>query len=402
MRIKSYFADSVQEAIEKARIELGPDAMLMNSKKTDFELRALGSVEVVFGLPGQSAAAKPRLQIKSGSDSNHTPRTFAGALADASSAASGEVAQELADLRRQIETVRRSVSRQHRANPDEKSSSSTENICTRLMAADLSEDLAQEIAEAVELQAFAWKQTSSRGLRDFEMIPSETLELALSAELERRFHVAPELGTANQAQKRVMFVGPAGAGKTTSLIKLGLRFGLQAGLPMHILSLDTLRVGGWEHLAAYASIAGIGFDAAHSLNALEQLLSQHQNKKLILIDTPGFGPADGEELNDLGRWTGQLSGIDTQLVIPATLRQSVISRAVELFAPLKPAKLLLTHADETDSIGVLLDIAMRSSLPLSYISNGQTIPEDIEQASKLDLLARLNLRRAKRAKQEAA
>jgi flagellar biosynthesis protein FlhF len=319
----------------------------------------------------------------------------------------------LTDLRRQIETVKRSVSR-HRAtvNPETRNSPAAENICTRLMAADLSEDLAQEIAEAVELQAFAWKQASPRGLRDFEMIPSEMLELALSAELERRLHVAPELGAVDAVQKRVMFVGPAGAGKTTSLIKLGIRCGLQAGLPMHILSLDTLRVGGWEHLAAFASIAGIGFDAAHNLKALEQLFAQHAGKKLILLDTPGFGPADAEDLGDLGKWISRFSDIDTQLVLPATLRQSVISRTLELFAPLKPSKLLLTRADEAESVGGLLDIAMRSSLPLSYISNGQIIPEDIEEASKPDLLARLGfpkldvqnlgVPKPKQARQEAA
>ncbi len=412
MRIKSYFADSVQEAIEKARIELGPDAMLMHSKKTEVELRALGSVEVVFGLPNQTVAARPRLQIKNPGDPRPDPESFAGALAEASSAVSGEVALELTDLRRQIETVKRSVSR-HRttASPETRNSSATENMCTRLIAADLSEDLAQEIAEAVELQAFAWKQ-SPRGLRDFEMIPSETLELALSAELERRLRVAPELGVVDALQKRVMLVGPAGAGKTTSLIKLGLRCGLQAGLPMHILSLDTLRVGGWEHLATYASIAGIGFDAAHSLKALEQLFARHADKKLILIDTPGFGPADAEDLGDLGRWMSQFSGIDIQLVLPATLRRSVISRTLELFAPLKPSKLLLTRADEAQSVGGLLDIAMRSSLPLSYISNGQTIPEDIEEASKPDLLARLGfpkldlqkpgVQKPKQARQDAA
>jgi flagellar biosynthesis protein FlhF len=404
MRIKSYFADSVQDAIEKARAELGPDAMLMNSKKTDFELRALGSVEVVFGLPGPAAVAKPRLQIKGVGDPRIDSVSFAGALAEASSVASDEVTQELADLRRQIETVKRSVNRRQRAhaNPDERNTLAVENICSRLIASDLSEDLAQEIAEAVELQAFAWQQGSTRGLRDFEMVPSETLELALLAELERRFQVAPELGTAGATNRRVMFVGPSGGGKTTCLIKLGLRFGLQARLPMHIFSLDTLRVGGWEQLAAYAAIAGVGFDAAHSLKALDQMLSQHADKKLILMDTPGFGPADTDDLGDLGRWIGQRTNLDIQMVIPATLRQPVIKRTLERFAPLKPSKLLLTRADETESVGVLLDIAMRSSLPLSYISNGQTIPEDVEEACKPEMLARLNVRKLKSGSQEAA
>jgi len=388
VRIKSYFADSVQEAIEKARVELGPDAMLMNTKKTDFELRALGSVEVVFGVPGQ-VASKSRLQTNS---SKNVPNQLFPALAapaDGAAAVSGEVAHELAELRRQIETVKRSMNRQQRtgSSVQEAPSRTVENICARLMASDLSEDLAQEIAEAVELQAFAWKQSSSRVARDFEMIPSETLELALSAELDRRFQVAPELGLPGAKQKIVMFVGPAGAGKTTSLIKLGLRCGLQARLPMHILSLDTLRVGGWEHLAAYARIAGLGFDPVHNLSSLDQMLLQHSNKRLILIDTPGFGPADADDLNSLAAWVQHSQMADVQLVVPATVRTAVFKRITDRFSLLKPSKLLLTRADETESTGVLLDLAMRSGLPLSYVSNGQTIPEDIEQPAKASMLA---------------
>lgn len=403
MRIKSYFADSVQEAIEKARVELGPDAMLMNSKKTDFELRALGSVEVVFGLPGQTAASKPRLQITT----NNLPQEPVSALVpagDRTPALSGEVAQELADLRRQIETVRRSMNRQQRAlaSSEEPRGRAAENLSARLIGLGISEDLAQEIAEAVELQAFAWKQQGARGLRDFEMVPSETVELALMSELERRLQVSPEMGVAGQSQKIVMFAGPAGAGKTTSLIKLGLRYGLQARVPMHILSLDTLRVGGWEQLAAYARIAGLSFDAVHNLTALETLLAQHSDKKLILIDTPGFGPNDTDDLNDLAAWVRSFGGIDVHAVVPATWRPAVIGRTLDRFSVLKPAKLLITRADEAESQGNLADIGMRSQLPVSFISNGQTIPEDIWPASKEDLLTMLTERRLSRAKQEAA
>jgi flagellar biosynthesis protein FlhF len=410
MRIKSYFADSVQEAIEKARVELGPDAMLMNTKKTDFELRALGSFEVVFGLPGQAAASKPRLQARpvhvAAPAENVLPASSDGAESLPPQAA--EVAQELAELRRQIETVKRSMNRQQRAHAaagstaPETPSRAVENMCARLIAADISEDLAQEIAEAVELQAFAWKQSSPRVARDFEIVPAESLELALSAELARRFQVSPELGKPGAKQKIVMFVGPAGAGKTTSLIKLALRCGLQARLPMHILSLDTLRVGGWEHLAAYSRIAGLGFDAIHNLNTLDQTLSEQSGKKLILIDTPGFGPADADDLNDLAVWTRQASAVDVQLVLPATLRRPVVSRILERFSALKPSKLLLTRADEAESTGILLDLSIRSGLPLSYISNGQTIPEDIEQPSKTQMLACLSDRILVQSRQEAA
>jgi flagellar biosynthesis protein FlhF len=162
-----------------------------------------------------------------------------------------------------------------------------------------------------------------------------------------------------------------------------------------------LKVGGWEQLASYARIAGLGFDAVHNLTALDQLLGQHADKKLILIDTPGFCPADADDLSDLAGWVKRSATLDIQLVVPATLRPSVIQRTIERFSALRPSKLLLTHADEVESPGTLLDISMRSGLALSYVSNGQTIPEDIVQASKADLLACL-AERPGRAKMQAA
>jgi flagellar biosynthesis protein FlhF len=407
MRIKSYFADSVQEAIEKARIELGPDAMLMNSKKTDPELRSLGAYEVIFGVaPGQiQSKAQPKAEATTEkrrpaaastdyadfADSSRTSETGAALTGDL---ASGELVKQLADLRHQIETVRRSVTRQQRVVPASSGSPvgmhpnpGAAELCAHLLAADLSEDLAQEIAEAAELRAFASRQPGTRPLREFEMLPSELLDMALHAELERRLQVAPELGTSGRAARVVLLAGPGGSGKTTALVKLALRYGLRARQPMHLLSLDTLRVGGWEQMASYARIAGIGFEAVHNWNTLTQVLDQQSNKKLIFIDTPGIGVADMKEMAALTACCSQQASLDVHLVFPATLRSSAASRLIERFRPLGPAKLLLTHTDEIESTGSLVDLAIRSRLPLSYLSCGQNIPEDITEAFKEKLLS---------------
>jgi len=416
MRIKSYFADSVQEAIEKARIELGPDAMLMNSKKTDSELRSLGAYEVIFGVaPGQTQAkaqtqAKGQPKPEAVTEKRRTPaavtdyadfsdasRTSAGGVA-----LTGELVKELAELRHQIENVKRSVTRQQRTvaapagapagMPPATTAGMHPNpgaaeLFSRLLAADLSEDLAQEIAEAAELRAFASRQPGTRPAREFEMLPSELLDMALQAELERRLQVAPELGTSGATVRVVMLAGPAGAGKTTAIIKLALRYGLRARRPMHLFSLDTLRIGGWEQLASYARIAGIGFEPVHNWNTLNQLLAEQSNKKLLFIDTPGIGSADMKEMAALTACCSQQASVDVHLVCPATLRSSTLGRLLERFRPLGPAKLLLTHTDEIESPGSLVDLALRSHLPLSYLSSGQNIPEDIQEACKEKLLS---------------
>jgi flagellar biosynthesis protein FlhF len=371
MRIKSYFADSVQEAIEKARLELGPDAMLMHSKKTEFELRPLGAYEVVFGVPGVRQIEKTE------------PQSKATALAGGE-----ELIKELTDLRHQIETVRRSVTRQQRgvSQIGIRNSAAIDEVCAKVVATGFSEELAQEIAEAVELRLDAGRNSGIRPFRETDSLSSEAIDAALRAELETRLKLCPELGVAEQKPRVVLFAGPPGAGKTTALIKLAVRHGLRARVPLQILSLDTLRVGGWEQLAAYARITGLPFAAVHNPTALGQVLNEYRTKELILIDTPGLAPADWEEVPDIVRSTAREAAIEVQLVLSACLQTAVARRTLERFAAFHPSKLLFTRLDEAESTGTIVELAMRSGLPVSYLSDGQRIPEDIQGASAARLL----------------
>jgi flagellar biosynthesis protein FlhF len=372
MRIKSYFAGSVQEAIESARAELGSDAMLLHSKKTEWELRSLGAYEVVFGVaaePGASTGLSPVAETAA----------VAGILEPSDELVrSSDVVKELADLRKQIETVRRSVVRhsvvRNGSTVAPSGSVQTEEICASLVAADFSEEFAGEIAEAVEARVGG---SSHLG----RTAPDGRYEAALASELERRLRVEPRIaGDAGEA-RRVLFAGPAGAGKTTSLIKLAIRCSLDERVPVQLLSLDTLRVGGWEQLAAYARIAGLPFDVVHNTGLLNEALEEYRGKKLILIDSPGFSPAELDDMPELP------SGLEVQLVLPATLTARAAGRAVERFAAFRPAKLLFTHVDEMETPGALLEAAMRSGLPVSFLADGRQIPEDIREASKAELLA---------------
>jgi flagellar biosynthesis protein FlhF len=373
MRIKSYFAGSVQEAIESARAELGSEAMLLHSKKTEWELRSLGAYEVVFGV----AAAPASYQTAPAAYQTEGVAPAAGVAEPADELVrSSEVVKELADLRKQIETVRRSVVRHGRSAPGPGGSVEAEGICARLAAADFSEELAGELAEAVESRLGAEKPMNRLAL-------AERYDSALAVELERRLRVDVPLDSDTRPARHILFAGPAGAGKTTSLVKLAIRFGLRARLPLQILSLDTLRVGGWEQLAAYARIAGLAFDVVHNPGLLADTLAEYSGKKLILIDSPGFSPAEADDMPELP------AGLDVHLVLPATLGAKVALRTLARFASFRPAKLLFTHLDEMETPGALLEVAMRSGLPVSFLGSGRQIPEDIQEASKADLLAPL-------------
>jgi flagellar biosynthesis protein FlhF len=210
--------------------------------------------------------------------------------------------------------------------------------------------------------------------------------------LEQRLRFSPSLGLPGAEPRAVLLVGPAASGKTTTLVKLALRYGLRARQPLQLLSLDTLRIGGWEQLAAYARIAGLPCQPVHTPAGLDQALTEYSQKKLLLIDTPGFSPGDEAQHRALAAWLGAQRGfVEVQLVLSATARASCHLAAIQRFAPFAPAKLLFTHLDEAEDLGPVLETALRSGLPVSFLANGPQVPEDIEEASLDRLLASLAL-----------
>jgi flagellar biosynthesis protein FlhF len=371
MRIKSYFADSVTDAMEQARKELGPEAMLMDSKKTELELRSLGAYEVVFAVAPEEvrpAEMRPVKALPAGA-------AIAGAARE-SRAGGDDFSRELAELRSQIETVKRSVGQRPAAPQVGKAlSADGAELVARLTAAELCEDLALELVSAAESRVQA-------GLAG--------LDAALRAECEQRLHFSPSLGPAGAELRAVLLAGPTGSGKTTTLVKLALRYGLRARQPLQLLSLDTLRIGGFEQLACYARIAGIPCQPLHTPAALDQAFAEYRSKKLLLIDTPGFSPADAAQSRRLAAWlTSHRPFVEVQLVLSAAARPSVNLSAIERFAPFAPSKLIFTHMDEAEGHGPLIEIALRSGLPVSYLASGQQVPEDIEEASIDRLLGSL-------------
>ncbi len=413
MRLKSYFAESVQDAIDEARQELGPEAMLLNSKKIVPEQRHLGAYEVVFGITDELLLHKPTpvpsepsapvaeelptqpVPTKAASRGKKKttpfiapvvedtpPKTSAAsrkakpANTPADAGSPNDLAEELAELRKQIEGVKHSLSSavQPKGRKAGQSASERSGIRAQLAEFDFSEALVAELMTAAEaLRAV-----------DTDATPA-SLQRALLAELHNRVQVNPEIGKPGAERRIIMFVGPPGAGKTTTVAKLAVRFGLQKRIPVHLLSLDTMRVGGSEQLASYARILGVGFDAIYTTAALGQALEAQGAKKLVLIDSPGYAPAEMDEAAQVARFLHHYPEIEVQLVLPAYLSASALAKFSQRFSGFNPKKLLFTHLDEVETTGPLVEHAVRSGLPVSFLADGQSIAGDLHDATKSKL-----------------
>ncbi|KIO36100.1 flagellar biosynthesis protein FlhF [Shewanella sp. cp20] len=185
----------------------------------------------------------------------------------------------------------------------------------------------------------------------------------------------------------VAFVGPTGVGKTTSVAKLAARFAAQHGSDqVALITTDHYRIGAYEQLATYGKIMGCPVKQAHDLNELEQILYQFRNRKLVLIDTAGMGQRDVRLFQQLDNLTANSRlPIRSYLVLSSTSQRRVLEDAVAQFTRIPLSGAILTKLDESVALAPALSVLIQSGLPLSYVTDGQRVPEDMQVADTLAL-----------------
>jgi flagellar biosynthesis protein FlhF len=348
LRAKSFFASSVQDAIEQAQHELGADAFLLNSREAPPEARHLGAFEVVFGAQLDALSTVV--------PASHTPSSTD-------------------NLRQTVDEIRQMLGR---------IAASTRGLRVRygpveqmLIEMGVHEALACDIDESVQRRVgkrSVPQISRSQGLMECN---PETILYELSNEILSRFEVAPEIGQVTA------LVGPPGSGKTSALVKLAVTQGLAAGRAVRLISADSQRIGAAEQLRAYAAILGASFHTADTAAALGQAIDSSPSNALVLIDTPGYSRALFRDLaDDLAAFFSRRQNIDVHLVLTASMRSSDLADAADRFSIFRPAKLLFTRLDETSSFASVFCEAIRQQKPLSFLCAGQLIPEDLEPASK--------------------
>jgi flagellar biosynthesis protein FlhF len=180
--------------------------------------------------------------------------------------------------------------------------------------------------------------------------------------------------------KVAMFIGPSGAGKTTAIVKLAAHFRLQENRSVALITLDTCRMAAVEQLRTYAHVLGVPLETVQSTAEVVEAIRRHRQASLILIDTPGLGPHETAQLMNLAGLKDSYGSIETHLVLSATTRMQDLRRTVARYTACAPSRLLFTKLDETEEYGNLFELAYQTTLPLSYWSNGQRVPEDFEPA----------------------
>lgn len=182
-------------------------------------------------------------------------------------------------------------------------------------------------------------------------------------------------------QKVVAFVGPTGVGKSTTIAKLAAHYALMEKRGVALVTLDTYRIAAVEQLKIYAKLIGIPLEVTLSGQELQGALASQQDKDLILIDTAGRNQNAEMQMAELKAFFPDHLPLEIQLVISTTTKERDLWEIYWKFALVKISGLIFTKLDESQTFGGILNQAVCSGLPLSYLTMGQRVPEDIEVAT---------------------
>lgn len=186
---------------------------------------------------------------------------------------------------------------------------------------------------------------------------------------------------------RIAFVGATGVGKTTMLAKLAVHWILRHGAQeLALIASDTVRIGAQDQMRALGQLLGVPVHVPERFEALPQLLARLGHQRLVLIDTPGTSVRDAQLTARLSVLAECGAQFQTALVLAASTQAGAIEETINRFSPLKPTSCLLTKIDEAASLGGAISALIRAKLPVSYLSEGQRVPEDLAPARALELI----------------
>ncbi|MCE5198775.1 MAG: flagellar biosynthesis protein FlhF [Armatimonadota bacterium] len=379
MRIKTFEAPTMQEALVLAKMELGEDAVVLNTKHVKsggiLGLGGNDKVELMAAVEdSRDDIAVPAMSVPTPSPAM-APATFAARAYTGVSIPAPEPTpafrelvpetiqpketnNETTQLRSELSELKQIVQALLQSQGMPVMSPSPKTDVPLLIRCGVDEDLAKGV------------------LSDLLFISDPTaLAAALAAKLQG-FAMPPVL----DKREVIAVVGPTGVGKTTTLAKLAAKFSLEQGKKVALVTADTYRIGAVEQLRTYARIMGVPLEIALSPEEVAAGVAKHADKDVVLIDTVGRSQRSDEHLVELKSFIDAAAPTQVHLVISASLAPEIQREAVDKFAMLSPTNLIITKLDESPNRGCVVNLPLRTGLGISCMTAGQNVPQDIDLA----------------------
>lgn len=346
MELKKYTAQTMAEAMIRIKEELGEDAIIVQTRKIKH-----GSF---LGIGGKTYIEVTAIKDdeKAVREQKTTPRQKT-------------LEEEIAEIKMSIKGVNEKLSEVKmtglfpepfeilRVRLIELGMTSSESFS---LINDLSKKMTVEDAKDKQKISFALRQEFS------DFIKKQKINFSLG--------------------QKVIFIGPTGVGKTTTIAKIAAKLSLKEKLPLFILSFDTYRISAAQQMKTYADIMHIPFDVIYTPDQAMEIISSVSNK-ITLIDTAGRSQFDELKISEIETYVKTIKPDLVFLVIDATKKRMDIEENIKRFSALGVTHIILTKIDETVSIFGPM-IAVRTSKPLAFVTNGQNVPGDIICATEFN------------------
>jgi flagellar biosynthesis protein FlhF len=375
MAIKRYKAISIQEAISRIKEDIGPDAMILSTRRLPrgtygHEMFEVTATQHNTSSNKERGAAEQMVSNFDGRNSDvKRPKHRA--------APTSSIGEKWKDLNAELFSIKDMLFLIEQAGglPDFLHwYPESLNLYVRLVKTGISERRARKFMKS-SLEKDDWKRLGTDGIT--KRVINEILSTITVFD-----PFSPENGNRHLAA----FIGPTGVGKTTTIAKLAAVLGLQQKKRLGIISVDSYRIGAVDQLRTYAAIMGFPCLSAFSPQELQMAVGKMRDKDIVLIDTAGQSHLDRDRMNELGRLMKGEHQISSHLVLNATIERHDMKEVAESFSKLKPKTYIFTKLDETRRRGAIIDQIDDLKMPISYITNGQRVPEDILPARKKSIL----------------
>ncbi|MCX7708909.1 MAG: flagellar biosynthesis protein FlhF [Clostridia bacterium] len=393
MKIRRYLGSNTQEAILKVKMDLGNDAVILNTRK----VRQKGFLKIF---------AKPMIEVLAAVDDDYGTKKEAQRQNISQQAAVKEPPKEIPAVK--------TDGKDEKISELETKVNSMEmllhKIYDQLQPASAQPVLPQPVEQrAAEQKAEASPQEKqSTYPKVFELFYNNLIKNEVEIETAKRIIglvmekigqnasvndvasvlnnvISGILGKPETVRMRedgkptvVMMVGPTGVGKTTTLAKIAANYALNHKKKVGMITADTYRIAAVEQLKTYAEILGMPVTVIYSPSELSEAINQHSDKDVILIDTAGRSHKNKAQFEELKTLISAANADEIYLLLSATTSPRNCKEIISNYNFLKDYKLLFTKLDETQITGIILNARFMTNKSLSYITTGQSVPDDIE------------------------
>ena len=386
MNTRTYRAGTMKEALAQVRRDLGGHAVILGTREVRrrrlFGLGVRELVEVTASdVPpprGPVAVSTPVSTMLSVAEPEGPVVRLAPSLSALPSPLHAQFGEQLSRLHGMVENLSRQGRLDHLLPeiPGE-----FVPIYSQLLEAEVPEVLSRRLVRFV---AERLEEDPGQSRRP------DLIRAALQEAVEACVPVAPPIAALPGTRRVIALVGPTGVGKTTTIAKLAANFKLVHGYRPGLVTVDTYRIAAVEQLRTYAEIIDIPLAVANSPGEMRQAIDELGDVDIVLIDTAGRSPRDEVKIRELADFLAEARPDEVHLVLSAVAGEKSLRAAVERFAAVHADRLILTKLDEADGLGGILAVLGQADRPVSYLTTGQAVPDDIEPADR-GRLARLIL-----------